>query len=129
MAKSAVAPLYLFACLVLGGSAQGVWENAALQLAGLAIIAWAAAVPAEGPMPGPAKTLLLIAIAGIAVVALQQVPLPPSIWAHGSRAPIADGYRLLGRSVPALPVSMTPYASLNALLGIIPPLAIFCAIA
>jgi O-antigen ligase len=126
--RSITAPLYLLACLVLGGSAQGVWQNMVLQLAGVAIIAWAGAAPAEEPLSASAKALLLLAMAGILIVALQLIPLPPAIWAHGSRLRIADGYALLGHPVPALPISLTPYASLNAVLGMIPPLAIFCAI-
>jgi O-antigen ligase len=118
----------LFACLILGGSAQGIWGNMVLQLAGTAIIAWAAAAPEDGALPRPAKLLLLLAIAAIAVVALQAVPLPQSLWAHGSRAPIVEGYRLLGVRAAAAPISLTPYDSLGALLCIIPSLAIFCAI-
>lgn len=124
--KSAVAPLYLFACLILGGSAQGIWQNALLQLAGIAIIAWAA-LASSGDMPKPAKLLPLLAIAAIAVVALQEVPLPTSFWAHGVRARIVDGYRVLDRSTPPLPVSLTPYESFATLLCIIPPLAVFSA--
>ena len=127
-ARSAVAPLYLFACLLLGGSAQSIWGNMLLQLAGVAIIAWAAVAPADAPLPRAAKALLLLAIVAVAVVALQAVPLPPSFWAHGARARIAEGYQLLGVPVPSLPVSLTPYASLSELLCLIPPLAIFCAI-
>ena len=127
-ARSAVAPLYLFACLLLGGSAQSIWGNMLLQLAGVAIIAWAAVAPADAPLPRAAKALLLLAIVAVAVVALQAVPLPPSFWAHGARARIADGYQLLGAPVPSLPVSLAPYASLSELLCLIPPLAIFCAI-
>ena len=128
-AKSSVAPLYLLACLILGGSAQGVWQNMLLQLVGLAIIAWAAAAPAQEPLPRPTKSLLILAAAAVLVVTLQGVPLPPAIWAHGSRAHIAEGYRILGLPLPALPVSLTPYASIGALLCLIPPLALFCAIA
>jgi O-antigen ligase len=126
--RSAVAPLYLLACLILGGSAQGIWQNAFLQLVGVAIIAWAAAAPTEERLAQHARPVLLLAIAAIAVVALQEVPLPPSIWANGPRAQLAAGYGLLGQAVPSLPISLAPYASLSALLGIIPPLAIFCAI-
>lgn len=126
-ARSAIAPLYLFACLILGGSAQGIWENAALQLGGIAIIAWAAVNP--GPMPtGAAKPVLLLAIAVILVIAVQEIPLPPSLWEHGIRKRIVEGYALLGRPAPHLPVSTTPYDSLSALFSLIPPLAIFCAI-
>ena len=55
--KSLVAPVYLLACLILGGSAQGIWQNMLLQLAGLAIIAWAAAA-GDNPLPKAARTLL-----------------------------------------------------------------------
>lgn len=127
-ARSAVAPLYLLACLLLGGSAQGIWQNAVLQLAGLSIIAWAAAAGTSEPMPRAAKPLLLLAIVSTTVVALQSVPVPPALWAHGSRATIAAGYQLLGRPVPALPLSLTPYASLSSLLSLIPALATFCAV-
>jgi O-antigen ligase len=117
----------LFACLILGGSAQGIWGNMLLQLAGAGIIAWVAAAPVDGSLPHAAKPLLLMAIAAVAVVALQAVPLSPALWAHGPRERIAGGYQLLGLPVPALPISLTPYASLSALLCLIPPIAIFCA--
>ena len=125
--KSSIAPVYLFACLILGGSAQGFWYNALLQLAGLAIIAWAAAT-GEEPLPKAAQALLLILVAGLAVIVLQLVPLPVSLWTHGLRARIVQDYALLGQRAPQLPISLTPYASLSTLLAIIPPLAVFCAI-
>ena len=121
--------MYLFACLVLGGSAQGIWQNMVLQLAGIAIIGWAAASRAEEPLVGPAKQLLLLAIVAIAVVALQMAPLPPAVWSGlGPRHNLVEGYRALGLALPALSLSMTPAASLDSLLGLIPPLAIFCSI-
>ena len=127
--RQAIAPLYLFACLVLGGSAQGVWSNAFLQLIGLAIIAWAAAVPSETPLPRAARRLLWLLVAGLAVVALQLVPLPASWWPHlGGREAFAEGYRVLGLPVPARPLSLAPYDGLATLLAIIPALAVFCAI-
>lgn len=127
LVKSSVAPAYLLACLILGGSAQGIWQNTLLQLAGLGIIAWAAATGDE-PLPKSAQALMLILIAAFVVVVLQLIPLPTSLWAHGLRMRIAEGYSLLGRPVPSLPLSLTPYASLSTLLAIIPPLAVFCAI-
>ena len=99
-----------------------------LQLIGLVIIAWAAAAPDEGSLSRPAKLLLMLAVAAVAIVVLQAVPLPPELWGVGSRSAIAEGYRVLGQRVPAAPVSLTPYESLTGLLCIIPPLAIFCAI-
>ena len=66
-ARQLVAPLYLFLCLILGGSAQGIWGNMVLQLLGLAIIAWAATSRAREPIVEPARQLMWIAILGIAV--------------------------------------------------------------
>lgn len=126
--RSAIAPSYLLCCLVLGGSVQGIWQNMLLQLLGVAIIAWAAGSATSHRLPTPAKSLLLLAIAAIAVVVLQEVPLPRSIGTYGVRAHVIEGYRLLGRERPPLPISLTPYESSATLLCLIPPLAMFCAI-
>ncbi|HZC37159.1 MAG TPA: O-antigen ligase family protein [Sphingomicrobium sp.] len=127
--REVVAPAYLFLCLILGGSAQGIWANMVLQLLGIGLVAWAALAPAEEPLLPAAKQLLIFALVAVAIVAVQLVPLPSSLWPHlAGRAPIADGYRILGVPVPALPLSLTPYGSLNSLLGLIPPLGLFCAI-
>ena len=127
--RQSVAPFYLLACIVLGGSAQGIWTNALLQLVGLAIIAWAAAAPAEEPLSSRARQLLWLLIAGLAIVAIQLVPLPASIWPHlGGRAGFPEGYRLLGLAVPARPLSLAPYETLSTLLALIPPIAMFTAI-
>lgn len=127
-AREGVAPLYLLLCLILGGSAQGIWANMVLQLIGIGLLAWAAATRADEPMVAPAWQLLAIALAGIAWVALQLVPLPASLWPHlGGREAFASDYRVLGVETPALPLSLTPHRSLNSVLGMIPPLAMFCA--
>jgi O-antigen ligase len=127
-ARAFVAPAYLFACLIFGGSAQGIWQNTLLQLAGVAIIAWAALDSSEQPIAPPATQLLLIAILAIAVAGLQMIPLPAAIWTHlGPRQAIANGFRVLGMQLPSEPLSLTPAAGLNSLLGIIPPLALVSA--
>ena len=127
-ARAAVAPVYLFACLILGGSTQGIWANMLLQLAGVAIIAWAALGEPDELLAPAAWQLLLLAVVAVAVVALQLVPLPASTWAHlGPRGAIADGYRVLGMPVPPEPLSLTPAAGVSALFAIIPAMAIFCA--
>jgi O-antigen ligase len=123
-----VAPAYLFACLILGGSAQGIWQNMLLQLAGIAIIAWAAVDKGDAPISRSARQLLYLAILAIVIVALQLVPLPPSLWTNlGPRQAIAQGFRALGMAIPAEPISLAPASTLDSLLGIIPPLAIVAA--
>ena len=127
-ARALVAPAYLFACLVLGGSAQGIWQNTLLQLAGVAIIAWAALDRREQGVATPAAQLLLIFILAIAVVGLQMIPLPAAVWTHfGPRPAIANGLRVLGMQPPPEPLSLTPAAGLNSLLGIIPSVALLSA--
>ena len=127
--REGVAPAYLFLCLVLGGSAQGIWANMVLQLLGIGLLAWAALAPAKEPPLPPARQLLILALLAIGLVALQLVPLPASLWPHfAGREPIANGFRILGVPTPAQPLSLTPYGSIDSLLGLIPPLALFCAI-
>lgn len=127
--REGVAPAYLLLCLILGGSAQGIWSNMVLQLLGVLILAWAVLAPSEEPLLAPARQLLILALAAVTVVALQLVPLPSTVWPHlGGRETIANGYRILGMPAPAMPLSLTPYGSLNSLLGLIPPLALFCGI-
>ncbi len=106
-----------------------MWQNALLQLAGLAIIAWSAMATGEEELCGTARVPLILAIALIAWAALQSVPLPTAwLHHHGVRGRIADGLALLGQSVPSLSISVAPYSSLTALFCLVPPLAIYCAI-
>lgn len=127
--REALAPLYLFACLLLGGSAQGAWGNMLLQLGGIAIIFWSALAKPEEPIAPAARHLLALAAVGIAFIALQLVPLPPSFWPGlGGRAELASGYRLLGLQIPTFPISLTPYKTLDSLVSLIPALAMVCAI-
>jgi O-antigen ligase len=128
--REAIAPSYLFLCLLLGGSAQGIWANMALQLLGLGIITVAIWNPAPEPLGRPAKNLLVIAALAAALVALQMMPLPPSLWQSlGGRSQIVEGFGILGFSPGWLPLSLAPYRSFDALLGLIPPLALYTAVA
>ena len=126
-ACEAVAPIYLFLCLLLGGSAQGIWTNMLLQLLGIALIAWAAAWRGEEALARPARRLFILVLLALGLIALQLVPLPPSLWASlGGRRDLAAGYALLGMPVPALPLSSMPHETLSSLFALIPPLAMLC---
>lgn len=126
--RAFVAPAYLVACLVLGGSTQGIWQNMLLQLAGLAIIAWAALDTGGEPIAPAANQLLLLVIAFVVVVLLQTIPLPASAWVHlGPRERVAEGFHVLRLSPPSEPLSLSPASSLATLFAIIPSLALLCA--
>lgn len=127
--RDAAAPVYLLLCLLLGGSAQGIWANMILQLLGLALIAWAALAREAEPLPREARTLVFIALLGLLVVAIQLIPLPPAIWERlGGRSPILEGFRILGVTPPSLSISTTPYESAATVLTLIPPLALLAAV-
>jgi O-antigen ligase len=124
-----VAPAYLLLCLVFGGSAQAVYGNPALQLTGLAILAWTAATTVSRRIPQPALQFLLLATVSLATVLLELLPLPPSLWTlMRSRRGFASGYPLLGLSEPWIPLSLVPYHSLECLFAVIPFAAIFSSI-
>lgn len=126
--RSWIAPIYLFGCLILGGSAQGIWANMALQLTGVAIIAWAALARDDDKLSTCGWQLMALAIAGVALILVQMIPLPPAIWTQfGPRTRIGEGFQLLGVQVPPEPISLTPSSGFDSSLGIIPPLALICA--
>lgn len=129
-ARQAVAPLYLLMCLLLGGSAQGIWANMLLQLLGVALIAWSAFERPAAELAPPAKQLLWLLLAALAIVTVQLVPLPFDWWAGlGGRSALAADYALLGLSPALLPASLTPYRGLSTVFSWIPPIALYCAIA
>ena len=67
-ARQSVGPLYLLFCLLLGGSAQGIWANMTLQLVGVAILAWSAAAWSDRTATSSARQLMLLAMLAIAVL-------------------------------------------------------------
>lgn len=125
-ARDAAVPAYLFACLIAGGSAQGLWNNAALQLLGVALIGWSA-YDAQPPSR-PARSLLLLAAATLALIVVQLLPLPPPLWTSlPGRGLVESGYPLLGYPLPWLPLSLDPYDTLAASYALLPPIAILAA--
>ena len=68
----------------------------------------------------------------VAVLALplaQLAPLPPAIWSHlHGRQTVVDAYKAAGVGPPWLPISLTPDETWNAVLGLAPPAAMFCAV-
>lgn len=127
--RHAVAPAYLFLCIVLGGSAQGILSNLALQLAGVAILAWAflARLPHKGSRP--ARQLGWLAVAAIALVLVQLIPLPPAMWSNlPGRTFVVDGFRLLGQPLPWMPLSLAPADTIATAMAMLPPLAMLALI-
>lgn len=124
-----VVPAYLGLCLMLGGSAQGVLGNLLLQLGAVALLAWAALTRTPSVLTDHARFLRWLGAAAVLLVALQLLPLPPTLWTVlPGREPLAGGYRLLGRELPWLPWSLTPYDTIASGLGLLPPLAVLAGV-
>lgn len=128
--RSIIVASYLLLSILLGGSAQGLWTNLTLQLLGIGLIAWAAlaAEPAEDSSRISALLYGLIA-ATMLLVLLQLIPLPANVWAAlPGREALTAAYRLLGETLPALPLSEAPYRSVASLFWVIPGLALFISV-
>lgn len=128
--RIAIVPAFLLLCLVLGGaSAAGFWPNMGLQLAAILIIFWSLIVRRNTPIAPAGRQLLVLTALMLLVPLLQLVPLPPSIWtALPGRAPVADGFRLIGQPLPWLPISLAPAKTVASLLWLLPALALLLGI-
>jgi O-antigen ligase len=124
-----VVPLFLFACLVLGGSPQGIWRNFILQLGGLGLIAWALMASNRSHSTSAGRLLLWLGGLWFALVLLQLVPLPPGLWSLlPGRLPAVEGFTLRGEPLPWLPLSLAPAETAATLPLIAVPLGIIAAI-
>jgi O-antigen ligase len=129
--RLAAAPLYLLLCLLLGGaSAAGIWANLLLQLVGLATIVWSLSARRQTPIGTPAWQLIALVVLGLLIVAVQLVPMPPSLWTElGGRERIAAGFELLGQPLPWLPISLSSRSTLASGLWTIPAIAMLLLVA
>lgn len=124
-----LAPAYLFACLLLGGSSLGVWSNAILQLLAIAIL-WVAWPGSSGVGIGRKERQLWILTATLLLwIVVQLVPLPPIIWQQlPGRSMIVEGDRLLGLGDVWRPISLSPPHTLAGLSTLLVPVAMLAAV-
>jgi O-antigen ligase len=71
----------------------------------------------------------MIALASVALIALQLIPLSPPLWTGmPGRSVLVDGYRSLGEPLPWLPLSMAPAKTFSCALFLLPPIAIIVSV-
>ena len=100
----------------------------ALQLGSIAILAWSFLSAPRAQAGAPGRNLAILCLAMLALVLLQLIPLPPSVWSKlPGRDMVVQGYALLGQPLPWLPLSLTPYDTMASALWLLPPLAILAA--
>ena len=122
--------LVVVGALVLGGATQeGAPAQAAVRLLSLPLFFWAAWRLAEQRPRGLTLGSLALLAAVLLVPALQLIPLPPGLWrALPGRADFAATYGVAGLHAPWLPLSLTPDATWDAGLALLPPAAVFLAV-
>ncbi|NJC06131.1 O-antigen ligase [Sphingomonas kaistensis] len=122
-------PLFLIACLLLGGSPQGIWRNLILQVGGLSLIAWALLSSRRSHPTSAGRLLLWLGGLWFALVLLQLIPLPPQWWSVlPGRAPAVEGFVLRGEPLPWLPLSLAPAQTLSTLPLLAVPLGVIAAV-
>ena len=122
--RGLILPAYVLLCLLVGGSSQGVWSNAALQLIAIAMLGYVAIAGKTEAYGRPGRALIAIGGIAIAVILLQLIPFPPAIWQSlGGRELIASGQSSLGLSPSWQPISLDPFATLQTALTLLPPFA------
>ena len=127
--------LQLSSSLVFGGASQeNIVQTAALELLSLVLLCFALfSSPRSNlnrkPDRAPWRSApAFLAAAILALVVVQLVPLPESLWTRlPGRAAVAHGFDLAGLRRPWLPWSLEPAATLQAGLALLPPIAIFIA--
>ena len=124
VSQQLIIPTFLFLCLLLGGSQQSIWGKLVLQIIAVFLIA-SAAVQTKAESTSVGRALLALLLASLLLLGLQFVPLPPAVWPEfPERRMVEDGYRMIGQPVMWQPISLTPYATLEAFLFLLPPIAI-----
>jgi O-antigen ligase len=119
----------LVSCLVLGGGTRpGFLSDVAIQLLAIPLLVMALARLARLPSRQGARGVLWFCLALVLVPVAQLVPLPPELWtALPGREAAAEAFRLLGRDLPWMPISLSPRATWLSALSLLPPVAIFLA--
>lgn len=116
--------------LVLGGASQGnAWQVAVLELFSLAVIG--VGLPRLRARGGRSWLRFPAALFGLMLLIplLQLIPLPYGLWADlPGRAELAEGLREAGASVASLPLSLAPHRTLDAMLWLLIPAAVFIAV-
>lgn len=120
--------MLLLALLLGGGTHQGLWSDAFVQLVGLVLLGVTVPGLLGSSIRSTERSALAIVAAIAAVPLLQLVRLPPFLWtALPGRSVVAAAYTTAGMDLPWLPVSLDPAATWRSFLSLAPAIAVFWA--
>jgi O-antigen ligase len=114
-------------CLFFGGGTRpGFLSDVVIQLLAIPLLLMALLRLGNLPSVKHLRWALWFCLAAVLVPLLQLVPLPPEVWtALPNRGPSAEAFQLLDRTLPWMPVSLSPRATWLSVLSLLPPIAIF----
>jgi hypothetical protein len=124
--------VYIVLCVALlaGGSSSTAVSAGVVRISSVPVLAIGLWRLFHRPASPGVFWLLVIVVASTVFVLIQMAPLPPAVWsALPGRKTVLDGYVAAGMMPPWLPISLAPWKTQDALLGLIPPVAMFCAVA
>ncbi len=125
----AAGTILLLALVLGGGTRQGLWSDAIVQVASLPLLATSLVAVLSAERLRHARVPLLILGAVVLLPLLQLIPFPPAIWTgFPGRADFAVAYAEAGMTVPWLGGSLSPPATWRSALSLIPPAAVFFAV-
>lgn len=111
-----------------GGTLQGLWSDALVQLASLPLLAIAANELLARGLPDRVRWPLGLICVALLLPILQLIPLPPFVWIHlPGRASVVVSVHAAGMALPWSPVSLDPAATQRSLLSLLPAIAVFLA--
>ena len=118
-------------CLALlfgGGTHQGLWSDAVVQLAGLLLLGLLLPVLLQPAFFTHKRGVVAFVFVIALLPFLQLIPLPPAVWTLlPGRGDISAAYDAADISLPWLPISLDPAATWRSLLALAPPVAVFLA--
>lgn len=126
----AAAVLLVFAFAFGGASQLNALRLALVELAALPLLVLAATELVHRPeLIRQHRFALALAGLTLAVPLIQLLPLPPQVWTHlPGRDQMALAQELAGLQGSWVPISLTPDATWNAALALLPPIAMFLAV-
>jgi hypothetical protein len=122
--------VFLCVALVAGGSSSNAVSAGIVRISSVPILTIGLWRLCHRPVSPSAFRLFTIMTAATALLLIQLAPLPPQVWgALPGRETVFAGYVAAGMTPPWLPISLAPWNTQDAVLGLLPPVAMFCGVA
>lgn len=120
--------LFVLAIVLGGGTRQGLWSDAIVQLASVPLIGLSLWRISRRAASASNNWALALVAATLLLPVLQMVPLPPSVWTRlPGRTTVVSAYQLAGLPLPYVPISLSTPTTVRSFLALMPAVAVFLA--